>query len=187
MSFWCGGSTMRWVMRQVLVALGLVWSCASMASAQLHVDYMEPPTSVSGLFEHSDAVVMVQVTGRHESLGTVSNRPQTDYTLIVLEKFKGDRSIPAHGPGLTVRRRGGLSASTAETKFAPFEPGEKYILFLRNSSDIAGLAPAYGPDGAIRVDPGGKLHPLGERAATSRSYRDAPADPLLAELRRLGS
>lgn len=174
-------------MRQLFLALGLIWSCESIASAQLHVDYKEPPSSVSGMFLQSDAVVLVQVTGRQESRGNVSNRLQTDYAVVVLEKFKGGGSVPSHGPGLVVRRRGGLSPATAETRFPPFEPGDKYILFLRNAPDVGGLAPAYGPDGSIRVEAAGKLEPLGDRAAMSRAYHGKPSDSLLAELRQLGS
>jgi hypothetical protein len=166
-----------------MLALALFRFAPSLVSAQIHVDYQEPPASLNALFEKVDAVVLVRIAGRTELLNGYG-RPVTDYRVIVLEKFKGDGSIPSKGPGLTVRRTGGLRKENAEVDFPVFESGDQYVLFLHYRRDLEGLTPAYGPDGAIRLDSNGVLMPLGYRAA--QKYKNQSANELLEALRQLG-
>jgi hypothetical protein len=154
------------------------------AAQQIHVDYMRPPAALSSLFTESEAVALVRIVGHAEVFADAS-RTRTDYSVLVLEKFKGDGSTPAKGPGLVVRRSGGLTPNNAEVGFPQFQPGEQYILFLKYSHDLGGWTPAYGPEGAIKVDTNGRLAPIGYQVA--RQYKDQLAGSLLSELRRLAS
>lgn len=154
---------------------------APVAFAQSYVEYRQAPAEIADLFKASDAVVLVQVTGRRR-VPQDASFTMTEYPVIVLERFKG--SVPSHGPGLTVKRRGGTAAETAESGFPLFEAGDKYLLFLRFQAALGGLSPAFGPDGAVRVDPSGQLQPVG-RQDIALKFRGRRTTDLIAELRKL--
>jgi hypothetical protein len=162
----------------------LVFCClganSQRVSAQHHVDYMRAPDTIKGLFDVSDVVVFAQITGR-KVLSEGNNSEATDYPVIILERFKGP--VKDHGPGLTVRRGGGVDKATSEVGFPAFEAGDKYVLFLKDGG-AGQFVPAYGPDGAVLVSPSGEVKTVGRQEVTLK-FRGYRSDALLAELRRL--
>lgn len=157
------------------------------ALAQIHVDYMSPPASVAKLFEKADVVVRARIVGRTATKNGFF-RPVTDYSVVVIEKFKGDGSIPDRGAGLTVRRTGGLTPPDAEVGFPLFHAGEEYVFFLEFRRDMQGWTPAYGPDGVIGIDAHGVVRPVGSSVQEiSARYKDQKSAEFLDVLRRLGS
>ena len=112
----------------VLVCCCLVRTFRS--APQHHVDYMQKLLTIKGLFDVSDVVVFAQITGR-KVLPEGNNSEATHYpVIIILERFKGP--VKDHGPGLTVRRGGGVNKATSEVGFPAFEAGDKYVLFLKD-------------------------------------------------------
>lgn len=160
----------------------LMLAVAAIHGSQLNVDYMAAPDTIAGLFEESEAVLLVRVVGAREVTGRSPIHSRSQYPVLVVEKFKGDGSIPSKGPGFTVVRRGGLSADQAEVGFEQFKAGDEYVLFLRYNRELEGYTVAYGPSGAIRIDPGGTAKALGPAKAT-RSFTGRPTEDLLTTLR----
>jgi hypothetical protein len=143
------------------------------------VDYVQPPSTVAGLWDHSNAVVRGKVLARKAEaaqkpgadIGTA--RVSTLLTIELSEVLKPNEHIPLNASTIDiVQAAGELDIGTKVVRvdggYDPLVPESEYILFLEWNQGLQHFEIAYGPDGTFllrnglietpaRNDPGRRL------------------------------
>jgi len=139
------------------------------------IDYAAPPSSVEGLLDEADAVVLMRVTGRHPAVQRERNAiPRTAYGVHVIEVIKPHPKLSESD--VEIERNGGDLDKDDHIErfvvkgFPDFQQGHKYVVFLRWNEVLGRFTLVRGQDSAFELNAQDKVEAYGRFTAAKEQH-----------------
>jgi hypothetical protein len=139
------------------------------------IDYAAAPTTVEGLLDEADAVVVMRVTGRHPAVQREPKAiPRTAYGVHVIEVIKAHPKLSASD--VEIERYGGDLEKGDHIErfvikgFPDFQQGHRYVVFLKWNEILGRFTLVRGPDSAFELNVQGNVEAYGRFTAAKGEH-----------------